>query len=135
MTVDWKLKQEIYHRLNTEYKDDLKDVDITLVEGYNIVSQAVRHFNEKVDEWIYPSKSYFVAICYAKWLAEDYGGRPLDYLNDSDLLYGNDPYFKPYEEDPSTYVMILQHTTWDFDETEGMVPEVREYYDAEFGYE
>jgi len=133
MKADWKLKQEIYHRLHTDHDDDLNNVEIKLVEGYDIVAHAVRHFNSKVDEWIYPSKSYFVAICYARWLAEDYGDRPLEYLNDHSLLYGNDPYFKTYEEDASTYMMILQRVGWDFDETKGMVPDVRKYYQAECG--
>ena len=48
----------------TEHKDDLNKVDIVWRPD-SIVNDAVRHFDEKVDEWIYPAKSYFVAICYA----------------------------------------------------------------------
>jgi len=49
MKADWKLKQEIYHRLNTEHDDDLNVVDIKLVEGYDIVAHAVRHFYHNVN--------------------------------------------------------------------------------------
>ena len=64
---EWKIRQQTFDMLNGSegYKDDLNDVDINLVEGDEIIDEAIRHFNEYVDEWIYPSKSYVVAICYA----------------------------------------------------------------------
>jgi len=30
MTSEWKIKQDIYHRLNTEHTDDLNKVDIVI---------------------------------------------------------------------------------------------------------
>ena len=134
MLSEWKIKQEIYHRLNKEHDDDLNDKDIIITE--NVVDDAVRYFNETDIGWIYPSKSYMVALCYAHWLSEDYGGSQLLYLDDPDLLYGNDPYFKPYSEDSMTYIYILQQINhWNFDQTKGMVPDVRKYYEAECGIE
>ena len=134
MLSEWKIKQEIYHRLNREHDDDLNDKDVIITE--NVVDDAVRYFNETDIGWIYPSKSYMVALCYAYWLSEDYGGSPLLYLDDPDLLYGNDPYFKTYSEDSMTYICILQQINhWNFDQTKGMVPDVRKYYEAECGIE
>jgi len=134
MLSEWKIKQEIYHRLNKEHDDDLNDKDIIITE--NVVDDAVRYFNETDIGWIYPSKSYMVALCYARWLSEDYGGSQLLYLDDPDLLYGNDPYFKPYSKDSMTYIYILQQINhWNFDQTKGMVPDVRKYYEAECGIE
>ena len=134
MLSEWKIKQEIYHRLNREHDDDLNDKDVIITE--NVVDDAVRYFNETDIGWIYPSKSYMVALCYAYWLSEDYGGSPLLYLDDPDLLYGNDPYFKTYSEDSMTYIYILQQINhWNFDQTKGMVPDVRKYYEAECGIE
>lgn len=127
---DWKLRQEIYHRLNRKHSDDLKTKEITITK--NVVEDAIRYFIEKDIGWIYPSKSYMVGICYAKWLSENFGGRPLEYLNDNNLLYGNDPYFLPYEKDVKTYMKILENIGWDFDETLGMVPDVKEYFKQEF---
>jgi hypothetical protein len=73
-----------------------------------------------------------VGICYARWLAESFGGRAVEYLDDPDLLYGNDPYFVEYSRDPRTYHQILNTVGWDFDESQGMCPDVKEYFIEEF---
>lgn len=128
---EWKIRQEVYHRLNTEHSDDLNDKDVVLTD--NIVENAVKYFYEKDVGWIYPSKSYMVGICYAKWLSEEFGGEPLDYLNDSELLYGNDPYFVTYNEDKENYDKILKEIQgWNFEPTLGMCPDVKGYFTEEF---
>lgn len=127
---EWKIKQEIYHRLNHEYRDDLNKVDIVMSDDYNDI---IRHFHEKVDQWIYPAKSYFVAVCYASWIAEDYNEDLIELLKDPMLLAGNDPYFKTYEEDQETYDKILRDIELPLKMT-GMVPDVKEYYDEEIGF-
>lgn len=127
---EWKIKQEIYHRLNHEYRDDLNKVDIVMSDDYNDI---ILHFHEKVDQWIYPAKSYFVAVCYASWIAEDYNEDLIELLKDPMLLAGNDPYFKTYEEDQETYDKILRDIELPLKMT-GMVPDVKEYYDEEIGF-
>jgi hypothetical protein len=73
-----------------------------------------------------------VGICYAKWLSEQFGKEPIDYLNEEDLLYGNDPYFVTYDKDKVTYDEILSKIGgWNF-KFEGMVPDVKEYFNEEF---
>ena len=127
---DWKIKQELYHRMNQIHSDDLNDKEIIL--SNDIVDNAVRYFKETNIGWIYPAKSYMVGICYARWLSEEYGGHPLNYLEDAELLYGNDPYFVQYSTDPASYHKILNSIGgWEFDQI-GMVPDVKEYYKAEF---
>lgn len=131
---EWKIRQEIYHRLNTEHDDDMKNFDIEVTE--NVVQDAVRYFKNRDIGWIYPSKSYMVGICYARWLAEEFGGRPLNYLDDPELLFNNDEFFKHYSSDPKTYIQILEQIGgWDFDEEQGLVPDVRHYFNLEFGIE
>jgi len=126
---DWKINQELYHRLNKEHTDDLNKVDITITD--NIKEDALRHFFEYVDEWIYPSKSYVVAFCYAYWISQEYPNEDFyDLLNDTELLYGNDPYFKTYKEDPTTYNYLMNHIKFPIP-MKGMVPDIREYYNAE----
>lgn len=128
---EWKIRQEIYHRLNKQHDDDLKTKQIVFTE--NVVDDAVRYFNETNIGWIYPSKSYMVGICYARWLSEYWSGNPFDYLNDSDLLYNNDPYFVPYKEEKETYDNILKKIGgWNFDVNKGMVPDVYQYFLKEF---
>jgi hypothetical protein len=126
---EWRIRQEIYHRLNKDYDDDLNKVQIKISD--DIVQDAIRHFNERVDEWIYPSKSYFVAICYAEWLSEDFGEDFYDLLNDDMLLAGNDPYFQTFLEDPDTYNQIIDAIDYPI-KMKGMVPDVRKYYESEF---
>jgi hypothetical protein len=128
---DWKIRQEIYHRTNTEYSDDLNKFNVEITS--DIVRDAVRYFNTKNIGWIYPAKSYMVGICYAKWLADEFGGIPEDYLEDPELLYGNDPYFVEYSRAPKTYHAILNSIGgWNFNQSLGLVPDVYEYFKAEF---
>jgi hypothetical protein len=127
---DWQIRQDLYHRLNTEHSDDLSLHHIEITD--NVVEDAIRYFNERDIGWIYPSKSFMVGICYAKWLSEQFGGEPIDYLNEEDLLYGNDPYFVTYDKDKVTYDEILSKIGgWNF-KYEGMVPDVKEYFNEEF---
>jgi len=127
---EWKVRQEIYHRTNPIHIDDLKQFKIEITK--NITYHAVDYFRTKNKGWVYPSKSYMVGICYARWLAENFGGDPINYLNDPKLLYGNDPYFIEYSKDLKTYNEILEEITWNFDDTQGMCPDVKEYFKQEF---
>lgn len=127
---DWKVRQEIYHRTNPNHVDDLSQFEIEMTE--DVVKHAVDYFVSRDKGWVYPSKSYMVAICYARWLAESFGGTPEQYLDDPELLYGNDPYFVEYSRDPKTYHQILKEITWQFDETKGMCPDVKGYFKEEF---
>lgn len=126
---DWKIKQELYHRLNVVHEDDLSKVNIQKTN--NVVDDAIRYFNERDIGWIYPSKSYVVAICYAWWLSHDFQEDFADLLNDKDLLYGNDPYFKTYSEDTDTYNAIIDKVL-PLNETKGMIPDIKKWYTAEF---
>ena len=128
---EWKARQKAFHHMNTDYSDDLNNVDIVWRPN-NVVEDAIRHFEEYVDEWIYPAKSFVVAICYAKWLSEDYGEDFYELLRDKDLLAGNDPHFVTYSVDPSTYDEILSKL--DFNPNTGMVPDIRKYYEEETMY-
>lgn len=116
--------------MNPIHSDDLNNVDIEMTD--EVVKYAVEYFNSRDLGWVYPSKSYMVGICYARFLAEHFGGRPLEYLEDPELLYGNDPYFVEYSRDPKTYHQILIRIGWDFDATKGMVPDVYQYFKEEF---
>lgn len=129
---EWKIKQEIYHRLNTEHSDDLKNVDAIITD--NIIDNAVRYFQNPHMGWVWPAKSYVVGICYAKWLSEIYGGDPIEYLNDPMLLYGNDPYFVTYTGNEYTYNEILSKINgWNFNSSAGIIPDIRHYFELEFG--
>jgi hypothetical protein len=127
MMKDWKARQAAFHHANKKHKDDLKDEDILYSE--DIVDDVLMHFAQYVPDWIYPAKSYVVAICYAKWLEQDFGEDFYEVLDDPELLFGNDPYFVPYSEDENIYDAILKEL--DFNEDLGMVPDIYEYYREE----
>ena len=54
----------------------------------------------------YPGKSYMIAVQYASWIEDNFGGDVYELLDDPELL-PDDPYFKTYSEDPDTYDAIL----------------------------
>jgi len=60
------------------------------------------------------------------------GGNFWEYLDDPDLLYGNDPYFVPYSQDKGTYDCIINSVGLGFDQRLGVIPDVRKYYEEEF---
>lgn len=124
---EWKVRQEVYRRLNDITTDDLNKVDI-LWQPDTIVEDALRHWEEEVENWIYPGKSYFVAICYAHWISEDFKEDFYEVLNDPDLL-PDDPYFVPYSQAKDIYDEILGEVF--YIEDGAMVPDVRAYYDEE----
>ena len=132
MKQDWKIRQEIYHRLHTDYTDDLNKVKISECPGSQTLDYAIEYFTNDKLGWVYPAKSYVVGICYALWLTKDFGGNFWEYLNDPDLLYRNDPYFVPYDEDRKTYDSIIDTVGLGFDQRLGVVPDIRHYYEEEF---
>lgn len=125
---EWKIRQEVYHRLTKEYSDDLNQFTVEIVD--DIVTSAVKYFTEKEVGWLYPSKSYVVAILYARWLHEEFGEDFLTALDDPDLLYGNDPYFVPYSKDKENYLKILAALPASMDQ--GIIPDIRNYFEREF---
>ena len=130
---DWKIKQEIFHRLNNKYEDDLNDKYIEL--NTDIVENAVKYFTTTELGWVYPAKSYVVGICYAKWISELYSENFYELLNDEDLLYGNDPYFIPYNQNKKDYDAIIKIVGLNFDENIGIIPDIKEYFIKEFNYD
>ena len=128
---EWQTRQEVYRRLNQIGSDDLNKVDIVWRPD-TIVEDALMHWKEEVPDWIYPAKSYFVAICYANWITEDFH-EYFDEVLDTPNLLPDDPYFVPYSKDKETYDEILRQLVWL--EDEGMVPDVRKYYDEEMNYD
>lgn len=125
---EWKVRQEVYHRLNEEHGDDLNCVEIEIVD--DVVASAIRYFTETEVGWLYPSKSYVVAILYAKWLHEEFNEDFITALDDPDLLYGNDPYFVTYSQDKENYIKIIAALPNSMDG--GMIPDIRNYFEKEF---
>ena len=128
--LNWKIQQEIYHKLNQYHDDDLSLHNIEITD--NIIRDAIKYFTTTELGWVYPAKSYVVGICYAKWLNQYFAEDFYESLNDVDLLFGNDPYFVPYEKDKNAYDEIINIVGFNFDETLGIIPDIKKYFIEEF---
>lgn len=101
MKEELKAKRKLSYLLNI-----WDDVNLLYIFNNDNVEDQVVNFFLTESELIYPAKSYFVAIVYAKCLEKYFGGSFFEYLNDSELL-PDDTYFKIYSQDKSTYDNII----------------------------
>lgn len=77
------------------------------INNKNISKQVIAFFNTE-SQLIYPAKSYFVAIVYAKCLEKYFKIDFFEALNDEELL-PDDKYFKPYSKSKKIYNKILKN--------------------------
>ena len=88
---------------------EFDDVNLPYEERYDSdesVIETVVDFFKTESTLIYPAKSYFVAIVYAKMLEKHFGIDILKALDEGDLL-PDDVWFKPYHESKEIYDTIL----------------------------
>jgi len=129
---DWQIRQEMYHKLSSELTDNLNEVDV--IYRTNQLDKDISDYITLPPEemgWVYPAKSYVVAVCYAQWLSEDFDEDLYTLLNHKSLLYNNDPYFKEYNKDKETYNKLIKTFGLPLPNT-GVIPHIREYYLKEF---
>lgn len=108
---DWHIRHRIFHQIfkDTDMGDDLsKETIIEEFEEELIVKRAVDYPSLQTRELYYPGKSYAVAVTFAKLLEIHFQEDFLTSLNDPLLLYENDPYFVPYQDEPELYDKIIQ---------------------------
>jgi hypothetical protein len=129
MEKEWKVRQALYHKLNNEHTDDLKKFKVEFSK--DIIENAIKYFNDKDLGFVYPAKSYVVAICYAYWLSKDFNENFYELLRDKDLLFNNDPYFKTYDNDREVYDNIIKRV-FPLNENKGIVLDIKKYYTSEF---
>ena len=133
---EWKIRQEVYHRLNKDLPDMYGPDDIEMMsdtDPLSIVAMVSRYMQGYVPEKvIYPAKSYFVALVYARLLRDHFGEDPFELLEDPNLLHGNDPYYETIHTDCGVYFAVINAFGWDFDLTLGEIPDVQAYFNDEF---
>lgn len=98
MKEEYKLRQEMYHNLNKP-DDDIKEEPwlFCLDSNDQLVNDITEYMTVPVEKLLYPSKSYAVALIYAKLLHKYFGIRVLTSLKDPELLFKNDSFFVPYK--------------------------------------
>ena len=96
----------LYKRKLSYLMNDWDDRNLSFSINNNNVADQVINFFETQSVLIYPAKSYFVAIVYAKCMEKYFGLNFYDGLSDKDLLF-DDKFFTPYLNDKQTYNKIL----------------------------
>jgi hypothetical protein len=94
--------------MTPEPGDDLKNE--TIIEEWDtttIIERALEYPFKQTKELYYPAKSYAIATTYAILLSKYFDGNISDYLSDPELLAGNDPYFKTYDEASLIYDNLI----------------------------
>lgn len=129
---DWKYKQQLYH-LQTEIEDDINTKKCIIREDRSQLSNhIIFYFNQESDILSYPSKSYAVAIIYAKLLEQYFNEDFYEVLNDPDLLYGNDKYFVPYSQDKDIYDEAISNIDLSFKDAPSQVNITIDFFEKEF---
>jgi hypothetical protein len=130
--TDWKINQQIFKMIGTKTDILNHHISADFIKPVNgPLAEAIRkQFYDMVYIFI-PAKSYCVALVYAFQLAKDFGGMPIEYLKDADLLL-DDVYYVPYDKDPSTYDIFLKDLFW---LTTPMAVKIKEYYNKEIHLE
>ena len=103
--MDYKERRKLSYLINAF--DDI-DLDYIYIKQSkeDLVKLIIKFFNTE-SLLIYPAKSYFVAIVYAKCLEKYFHINFYDALNDNELL-PDDKYFKTYNESKDIYDKVLE---------------------------
>ena len=103
--MDYKERRKLSYLINAF--DDI-DLDYIYIKQSkeDLVKLIIKFFNTE-SLLIYPAKSYFVAIVYAKCIEKYFHINFYDALNDNELL-PDDKYFKTYDESKDIYDKVLE---------------------------
>lgn len=119
---EWKIRSKIYHSIFKVYDDDLeKEIIVEELDKESIVMRALEYPVKQTKELYYPAKSYAVGITFAHLLEKEFNEDFYESLSDPNLLYENDPYFKPYSnETAEIYDSIIKDFPFELTESIGL---------------
>lgn len=109
--MTWRARRRLSYLMH-EFDDFDLPYEIVEESGKELVSRILRFFYEG-SELIYPAKSYFVAIVYAKMLEQYFNISFYEALNQDDLLV-DDRFYCPYRFRKEIYDEVLQELPKDF---------------------
>lgn len=98
---DLNSRRELSYLIN-----EWDDKNLPHIIRYDNLIQQVVNFFKTESKLVYPAKSYFVAIVYAKCLEKYFNIPFYEALDYKDLLF-DDKFFIPYSKDKETYDIIL----------------------------
>lgn len=127
---EFKLYQRLYQQMVTEHSDDFSKMEY--IHEEELLENAKHYFRSATFPLIYPAKSMAVAVIYALLLEESYAINPFDTLRDPDLFLGQDQYFRPYDDHPQEYDLLLEWVLSQPDwKSMGWAPQTCEYFRLE----
>ena len=103
--MDYKERRKLSYLINA-FDDIGLDYIYIKQSKEDLIKLIIKFFNTE-SLLIYPAKSYFVAIVYAKCIEKYFHINFYDALNDNELL-PDDKYFKTYNESKDIYDKVLE---------------------------
>ena len=103
--MDYKERRKLSYLINA-FDDIGLDYIYIKQSKEDLIKLIIKFFNTE-SLLIYPAKSYFVAIVYAKCIEKYFHINFYDALNDEELL-PDDKYFKTYDESKDIYDKVLE---------------------------
>lgn len=103
--MDYKERRKLSYLINA-FDDIGLDYMYIKQSKEDLIKLIIKFFNTE-SLLIYPAKSYFVAIVYAKCIEKYFHINFYDALNDKELL-PDDKYFKTYAESKDIYDKVLE---------------------------
>ena len=126
--MNWRERRKLSY-LMYEFKDINLPYEFIAMSKNELIDMVVLFFETK-SKLIYPAKSYFVAIVYARLLEQYFSIPFLKALNLNDLL-PDDEWYIPYLKDKNVYDIILDKIPKDFLSLPS-TKETTEYFKEEF---
>lgn len=102
--MTWRERRKLSYLMN-KFNDWNLPCKTLPMSDAEIIETVLRFF-ETESSLVYPAKSYFVAIVYAKCLERYFGVNFFEALSYDDLLI-NDRCYVPYHDNKNTYDIIL----------------------------
>lgn len=108
--TEYEYRRTVFYQLNEgrDFPDNHRNFDIAIHDD-TVVEDAVAYLTLGASHTRFPGAARAVAIATADFLNKNFGVDFYEALNDKNLMHGNDPYFKTYEEDKGIYDAII---TW-----------------------
>ena len=102
------------------------------IEGNILADRIVDYMTNPDDRLIYPTKSYAVAIIYAKLIEQHFGIDMMESLDDPELLYDNDKHFVKYSDDKYVYDQVLSRIPYEIRFDLPQLHATKTYFEQEF---
>ena len=103
--MDWKYRRKLSYLIN-DFNDTGFDYTVKKYSSDEELVNEIVDFFISGSKLIYPAKSYFVAIVYAKLLECYFNENFYDCLDDEGLL-PDDSFFVPYNRNRNVYNAVL----------------------------